>query len=55
MSDVMQPTIGQYSDYLDTGIWEIKDGKLIPPPDLTERQLRDFRMMFGELFTEDSG
>jgi hypothetical protein len=43
------PVIGQYADYLDTGIWRVKDGKLIPPEDLTERQLKDFMMVFGEL------
>lgn len=47
--DVKDVVIGQYADYLDTGIWSIKDGKLIPPDDLTERQLRDFKMVFGEL------
>ena len=49
----IEATIGQWADYLDTGIWTIKDGKLIPPEDLTDRQLRDFGMVFGELFEDD--
>ena len=48
----IQATIGHYADFLNTGIWEIKDGTLIPPPDLTEKQLKDFRLVFGELFEE---
>jgi hypothetical protein len=50
----MDVVVGQYADYLDTGIWSIKDGVLTPPPDLTARQLRDFGMVFGELFEEES-
>lgn len=46
--------VGEYADYLDTGIWRVRDGKLIPPEDLTERQLKDFKTVFGELF-EDNG
>lgn len=48
----MKAVIGQYADYLDTGIWRIKDGRLIPPDDLTESQLKDFRRVFGELFDD---
>lgn len=46
----IQATIGQWANYLDTGIWGIKNGTLVPPPDLTERQLRDFGCVFGKLF-----
>lgn len=45
----MQATIGEYADYLDTGLWTIKSGKLIPPTDLTPAQLSDFQLVFGEL------
>lgn len=48
----MKAVIGQYADYLDTGIWTIKDGRLIPPDGLTESQLKDFRRVFGELFDD---
>lgn len=41
--------IGEYSDYLDTGIWTLENGKLEPPPDLTPNQLRDFHLVFGGL------
>jgi hypothetical protein len=47
--------VGEYADYLDTGIWTIKDGKLIPPEDLTEQQLKDFKRVFGELFVRKIG
>lgn len=46
-------TIGQWAHYLDTGIWTIRDGNLIPPEDLTDAQLKDFVMVFGELFEEE--
>lgn len=49
----MKAVIGQYADYLDTGIWTIKDGRLIPPDDLIENQLKDFKLIFGELFKEN--
>ena len=39
--------IGQWADYLDTGIWRVKNGYLIPPDDLTDRQLQDFKKVFG--------
>jgi hypothetical protein len=44
--------IGQYADYLDTGLWswDQKTGKLTPPSDLTPKQARDFQRVFGELF-----
>jgi hypothetical protein len=52
---IKEPTevvVGQYADYLDTGIWswDQKTGKLIPPSDLTPEQARDFQLVFGELF-----
>lgn len=49
----MEVSIGQYADYLDTGIWTIKDGELIPPSDLTPEQLQDFMLVFGELVTKE--
>lgn len=49
----MEAVIGQYADYLDTGIWTIKDGELVPPSDLTPEQLRDFQLVFGELLKEN--
>lgn len=49
----IQAFIGQYADYLDTGIWTIKDGRLIPPDDLTDRQYKDFVRIFGELFDKN--
>lgn len=52
MENPIKVTIGSYADYLDTGIWQIKDGTLVPPPDLTERQRKDFGLVFGELFKE---
>lgn len=48
----VKPVVGSYADYLDTGIWTIRNGQLIPPEDLTPEQLRDFKRVFGELFTE---
>jgi hypothetical protein len=44
--------IGQYADYLDTGLWSwvLITGKLTPPSDLTPKQARDFQRVFGELF-----
>ena len=48
----MVATIGSYADYIDTGIWTLKDGKLLPPPDLTDKQLKDFNLVFGEFFEE---
>ena len=50
--DIKEVRVGQYADYLDTGIWTVRDGRLIPPEDLTPEQLRDFKRVFGELFTE---
>ena len=46
--DPTKITIGQYADYLDTGIWK-RDagGKFIAPDDLTISQLQDFLRMFG--------
>lgn len=49
----MQAVIGQWADYIDTGIWSIMDGKLIPPKDLTPRKLRDFKLVFGELVEKE--
>ena len=48
--DIKEVRIGQYADYLDTGIWTVRNGQLIPPEDLTPEQLRDFLRVFGELF-----
>lgn len=48
----IQATIGHYADYLDTGLWSIKNGTLVPPTDLTPEQMRDFNRVFGELFEE---
>jgi hypothetical protein len=39
--------IGQYADYLDTGIWTLRDGLCIAPDDLTINQLRDFLLVSG--------
>lgn len=50
----IQAFIGQYADYLGTGLWRIKDGRLVPPDDLTNRQYKDFVRIFGELFVENA-
>lgn len=39
--------IGQYADYLDTGIWSRIDGRIVAPEDLTMRQLKDFLLVSG--------
>ena len=57
MREPIKAVVGQYADYLDTGIWtwDQKTGKLTPPADLTPRQLRDFQRVFGELFSPENG
>lgn len=39
--------IGQYADYLNTGMWSMKDGAIFAPDDLTIEQLRDFLLVSG--------
>lgn len=39
--------IGQFADYFNTGMWTMKDGRLIAPEDLTIPQLRDFLVASG--------
>jgi hypothetical protein len=39
--------IGQYADYLNTGIWKMKGGVLIAPEDLTIEQLKDYLLVYG--------
>jgi hypothetical protein len=39
--------IGQWATYFDTGLWTMKDGQLIAPPDLTLAQLKDFLLATG--------
>ena len=41
------PTVGQYADYFDTGIWTLKDGLLFAPRDLTIAQLKDYLLASG--------
>lgn len=52
---MIKAVIGSYSDYLDTGIWTIRNGRLEPPADLTPEQSKDFAMVFGELFIPTKG
>jgi hypothetical protein len=37
--DFKDIVIGQWADYLDTGIWSMKDGQIVAPPDLTLEQV----------------
>lgn len=39
--------IGQYSDYFDTGMWDLSEGGFTAPPDLTLAQLKDFLTASG--------
>jgi hypothetical protein len=39
--------IGQYADYLNTGIWTLRGGFCIAPNDLTINQLKDFLLVSG--------
>jgi|GEM_PF-4623934 hypothetical protein len=48
-SDVI---IGQYTDYMDTGIWTLEsisplEGFIVAPDDLTISQLKDFLLTSG--------
>ena len=40
-------TIGQWADYIDTGIWTFENGYLVSPPDLTLDQLKDHLLAAG--------
>lgn len=50
-----EATIGEYHDWLDTGLWTLDQEActLIPPPDLTEEQLMDFLMVYAEFLKMD--
>ena len=43
----MDIPIGQYADYLDTGLWSMEKGGIVAPEDLTIRQLKDFLWVSG--------
>lgn len=45
--DFNEITIGEFADYLDTGLWSLKDGNVIAPDDLTIGQLKDFLRVSG--------
>jgi hypothetical protein len=47
--DLKQVRIGEYADYLNTGLWKLNEetGVFEPPPDLTPRQARDAELVFG--------
>jgi hypothetical protein len=45
---IIDVTIGQYADYLNTGIWTVSDdGSCVAPDDLTINQLKDFLLICG--------
>jgi hypothetical protein len=43
----MEATVGQYADYLDTGVWSTENGHVVAPDDLTIPQLKDFLVVNG--------
>jgi hypothetical protein len=45
--DTSKIVIGQWATYFDTGIWTMKDGQMVAPPDLTLAQLKDFLLATG--------
>ena len=45
--DFKNIVVGEYADYFDTGIWSMKDGRIVAPDDLTIRQLKDFLTASG--------
>ncbi len=45
--DPKSVTIGQWADYLDTGIWDMTSAGIVSPVDLTISQLRDFLRVSG--------
>jgi hypothetical protein len=43
----VKATVGQYSDYLDTGMWTMTKEGVVAPDDLTISQLKDFLLVSG--------
>jgi hypothetical protein len=45
--DPNSATVGQWADYIDTGLWSMKHGRVVAPDDLTISQLKDFLLISG--------
>ena len=43
----IEATIGQYADYLDTGVWDVTPTGIIAPKYVTLRQIKDFLLASG--------
>lgn len=45
---IIQPVVGSYADFLDTGIWSGDEtGRVAAPDDVTVAQIKDMLRMFG--------
>lgn len=52
----ISPTIGQYADYFDTGVWDMTPTGIVSPKDVTLRQLTDFlRISGGAVYLRNDG
>lgn len=53
---MMQPVLGEYADYINTGLWRLIGNEVVAPEDITLDQIKDFLLAYGgAVFLREDG